>query len=189
MEQTIQEILDEMQCIFADAIGPNNRCEYMESINASGRDWHFGITAQQIIENKIPKKVIGCTGVAKLFCKLAKNRGLKAFVICTARFDDWIAAKQDNKKTIHNGHQLNAVEIDGVLRVLDAGRCRVHFIDTNLKPGSFIDALQTGTPDYILTAVISGDKFSHMNTYQKLSNLYHSGDMNNPEFTIIPESH
>ena len=187
-EQTIQEILNEIQKILAESVGSNDRREYMQSIGVHGRDWHFGLNAEQIIENKIPPRVIGCTGIAKLFCKLAADRGIHAFVICTARFDDWMAARADSTKTISNGHQLNAIEIDGKLRVFDAGRRRVHFIETTLTPGSFIDALQHGTPDYILTAVISGDEFSRMDTYQKLSNLYTSGDMNNPEFTIIPES-
>ena len=187
IEIKIQEILDEMQQMFKTAIGPKNRREYMDSIGVSGRDWHFGLTPEQIIKNKIPVNVIGCTGIAKLFCKLAKGKGLNSFVVCTARFDDWMAAKQDSQQKIRNGHQLNAIEIDGVLRVFDAGRRRVHFIETNLKPGTFIDALQRGTRDYILTAVIPDTEFLHMDTYQKLSNLYTSGDMNNPNFTIIPE--
>lgn len=186
-EIKIQEILDEMQQMFKTAIGPRNRREYMNSIGVSGRDWHFSLTPEQIISNKIPAQVIGCTGIAKLFCKLATDRELKVFVVCTAKFDDWMAAKQDNNKTINNGHQLNAVEIDGILRVFDAGRRRVHFIDTNLKPGSLIDALQKGTTDYLLTAVVPGKQFLHMDTYQKLCNLYTSGDMNNPNFTITPE--
>jgi len=188
MEQVIQEILDDIQKILAASEGPNNRREYMDSIGVSGRDWHFALTPEQIIKNKIPARVIGCTGIAKLFCKLAQERRLKFFVICTARFDDWMAAKQDNTRTINNGHQLNAIEIDGVLRVFDAGCRRVHFIDTSLKPGSFIDALQKGALDYILTAVLPGDEFLRMDTYKKLSNLYASGDMNNSEFTITPET-
>ncbi len=187
-EQTIQEILNEIQKILAESVGPNDRREYMQSIGASSRDWHFGLTPEQIISDKIPARVVGCTGIAKLCCKLAADRGIKAFVVCTAKYDDWMAARQDSNKTINNGHQLNAIEIDGVLRVFDAGCRRVHFIETSLKPGSFIDALQKGTQDYMLTAVVPGDEFLHMDTYQKLFNLYMSGDMNNPEFTITPES-
>ena len=130
-EIKIQEILDEMQQMFKTAIGPRNRREYMNSIGVSGRDWQVSLTPEQIISNKIPAQVIGCTGIAKLFCKLATDRELTVFVVCTAKFDDWMAAKQDNNKTINKGHQLNAVEIDGILRVFDAGRRRVHFIDTN----------------------------------------------------------
>ncbi|MBO4480764.1 MAG: hypothetical protein J5742_04055, partial [Alphaproteobacteria bacterium] len=44
-----------------------------------------------------------------------------------------------------------------------------------------------GKKDYIVTAVVPGDEFAKMNTYQQLSNLYSSGDMNNSEFTIKPQ--
>ena len=185
-EQIIQKILNEMQHIFANAVGPDNRREYMESIGVSGRDWHFGLTAEQIIENKIPARVIGCTGRAKVFCALAERKRIKANVVCTAVYDDWKDNKQGKNKTI-NGHQINAVKIGGKLKVFDAGRKKLKFIDTDLKPGSFIDAVDSGKLDYIVTAVVPGKEFLHMDTYQKRHNLYVSGDINNPEFTITPK--
>ena len=130
----------------------------------------------QIIEQKIPANVIGCTGIAKLFCYLANRANITAFVVCTAKYDDWAAVKNGENKII-NGHQINAVEIDGKLMVFDAGRKHLHFIDTDLTPGSFIDAMDNGNLDYMITAVVPGKDFLQMDTYQKLRNLYTSGDI------------
>lgn len=186
-EIKIQETLDEMQQMFKVAIGPRNRREYMNSIGVSGRDWHFGLTPEeQIIKNKIPANVIGCTGRAKLFCELAKRKGIKSYVVCTALYDDWKAVKQGEDKTI-NGHQINAVEIDGKMMVFDAGRKHLKFINTDLKPGSFIDAMDSGKLDYMISAIVPGDEFQHVDTYKKLRNLYTSGDIANDHFTIKPK--
>ena len=178
--------MNQMQEMFQNAVGPRNRREYMERHEVAGLDWRFGLTPEQIIEQKIPANVIGCTGRAKLFCKLAQERGLKVFVVCTAKYDDWAAVKKGENKTI-NGHQINAVEINGKLMVFDAGRRKLKFIDTNLKPGIFIDAMDNGNLDYMVSVVVPGDTFQHVNTHQKLRNLYTSGDMNNEKFTIKPK--
>ena len=84
--QEIQKILDKLHEILDSAVGPDNRREYMRKIGVTGRDWHFALTADEIIKNKIPKNVMGCTGCAKLFCKLAAgsekaNAGLKCFAV------------------------------------------------------------------------------------------------------------
>ena len=186
IESKIQEIMNQMQEMFQNAVGPRNRREYTEYHGITGLDWHFGLTPKQIIEQKIPANVIGCTGIAKLFCYLANRAHIKAFVVCTAKYDDWATVKNGENKTI-NGHQINAVEIDGKLMVFDAGRKHLHFIDTDLTPGSFIDARGSGNLDYMITAVVPGKDFLQMNTYQKLRNLYTSGDMNKNTFSIRPK--
>ena len=186
IESKIQEIMNQMQEMFQNAVGPRNRREYMERYEVAGLDWRFGLTPEQIIEQKIPANVIGCTGIAKLFCYLANRAHIKAFVVCTAKYDDWATVKNGENKTI-NGHQINAVEIDGKLMVFDAGRKHLHFIDTDLTSGSFIDARGSGNLDYMITAVVPGKDFLQMNTYQKLRNLYTSGDMNKNTFSIRPK--
>lgn len=65
----IQSILNKMHTMFDGAVGPNNRAEYMRMKNVSGIDWHFSLTAEDIINQKIPRRVAGCTGIAKVFCK------------------------------------------------------------------------------------------------------------------------
>ena len=84
MEEKIKSIMAQMHNIFHDAVGPRSRSDYMKSQGVSGRDWHFGLSAEDIIKDKIPANVIGCTGRAKLFCYLgfcvlryAKDRVLR----------------------------------------------------------------------------------------------------------------
>jgi len=186
MEEQIKSIIAQMHTMFHDAVGPRSRPDYMKEHGVSGRDWHFGLSADDIIKDKIPANVIGCTGRAKIFCKLAAEKGIKSFVVCTAKYDDW-KATHDGKANHMNGHQITAIEIDGKMRVFDPGRKDLAFIDTELKSGEFIDAIGSGKKDYIVTAVVPGDEFAKMNTYQQLSNLYSSGDMNNSAFTIKPQ--
>lgn len=186
MEEKIKSIMAQMHTIFRDAIGPRSRPDYMKEHQVSGRDWHFGLSADDIIKDKIPANVVGCTGRAKLFCKLAAEQGIKSFVVCTAKYNDW-QATHDGKANHMNGHQIIAVEIDGKMRVFDPGRKDLVFIDTELESGTFIDAIDSGKKEYIITAVVPGLEFAKMNTYQQLMNLYSSGDMNNSAFTIKPQ--
>lgn len=186
MEEKIKSIIAQMHTMFHDAVGPRSRPDYMKEHGVSGRNWHFGLSAEDIIKDKIPANVVGCTGRAKLFCYLAADKGIKSFVVCTAKYADW-KATHDGKANHMNGHQIIAVEFDGKMRVFDPGRKELVFIDTELKSGEFIDAMGSGKKDHIVTAVVPGDEFAKMNTYQQLSNLYSSGDMNNSEFTIKPQ--
>ena len=186
MEEKIKSIMVQMHTMFHDAIGPRTRPEYMKEYGISDRNWHFSLSAEDIIKDKNPANVVGCTGRAQLFCKLAADKGIKSFVVCTAKYADW-KATHDGKANHMNGHQIIAVEIDGEKRVFDPGRKELVFIDTELKSGEFIDAIGNGKKDYIVTAVVPGDEFAKMNTYQQLSNLYSSGDMNNSDFTIRPQ--
>jgi hypothetical protein len=187
MEEKIKSIMAQMHSMFHDAIGPRSRPDYMKEHGVSGIDWHFGLSADDIIKDKIPANVIGCTGRAKIFCKLAAEKGIKSFVVCTAKYNDWKAKHGGKANHIMNGHQIIAVEIDGKMRVFDPGRKDLMFIDTKLESGEFIDAIGSGKKEYIVTAVVPGDEFAKMNTYQQLSNLYSSGDMNNSAFTIKPQ--
>lgn len=120
-----------------------------------------------------------------MFCELAKKRGIKAFVVCTVKYDDWKAVKGGENRMM-NGHQINAVEIDGRLRIFDATKPVLKFIDTDLIIGSLIDALGKGKSDYMITAIVPGNEFQLVDTGRKLMNLYASSNMNISEFTITP---
>ncbi len=69
--EEIQKVLNDLDKILRSAVGPRNRREYMREIGVTDRNWHFSLTADEIIKNKIPAAVIGCFGIARLFCKLA----------------------------------------------------------------------------------------------------------------------
>ena len=185
---TIQKILTEIDDILRKAVGPRSRPDYMKAAGITDPDWHFSLTADDIIEQKIPANVIGCTGIAKLFCKLATGKGFKYQVVCTAYEPDWRKARKGEPRNI-GGHQLIAVEIDGKLRMFHPGRSKLEFIDANVVVGNTVDF---GFRDvhglYLITAIMAPEDFVKINTGQKLHNVYASGNMNNPEFTIVPVS-
>ncbi len=185
--EKIQSILDRMHEILHNAVGPRNRREYMMEHGITDRDWHFSLTADDIIKNKIPANVMGCTGRAKLFCKLAADAGLPCFAVRTAYEPDWNDARGGKEHTI-SGHQVIAVEIDGKLRMFDPGKQKLEFIDTDVVVGNLVDFGFRDMPGrYLITAIMSPEEYAKINTYQKLRNVYASGDMNNPEFTIVPK--
>ena len=186
MEKKIQKVLNDLHQILDQAVGPNNRAEYMREISVQGIHWHFSLSADDIINKKVPKRVIGCTGVAKLFCKIGTDAGLKCMAVCTAYEPDWRAVRHGDKRVV-SGHQVIAVEIDGRLRMFDPGRKELKFIDTDVTPGNLVDFK---FPDrkgmYLITAIMEPSDYAKIDSYQKLFNVYASGDMNNPKFTIIP---
>ncbi|MBR4806568.1 MAG: hypothetical protein IKZ64_01970 [Alphaproteobacteria bacterium] len=185
---TIQKILTDIDEILHKAVGSRSRPDYMKAAGITDPDWHFSLTADDIIEQKIPANVIGCTGIAKLFCKLAADTDLKYSVVCTAYEPDWRKARKGEPRNI-GGHQLIAVEIDGKMRMFHPGRSKLEFIDANVVVGNTVDF---GFRDvhglYLITAIMNPEDFVKINTGQKLHNIYASGNMNNPEFTIVPLS-
>ena len=186
MKEKIQKVLDDLHQILDQAVGPNSRAEYMREISVQGIDWHFSLSADDIINKKVPKRVIGCTGVAKLFCKLATDAGLKCMAVCTAYEPDWRAVR-DGDNRIVDGHQVIAVEIDGRLRVFDPGRKELKFIDTDVKIGNLVDFKFSDRKGmYLITAVMEPSDYAKIDSYQKLFNVYASGDINNPKFVIKP---
>jgi hypothetical protein len=186
--EQIQKVLDELHKILSSAVGPHDRREYMREIGTIGRDWHFSLTADEIIKNKIPANVMGCTGRAKVFCKLATDAGLKYVAVCTAYEPDWKDARDGKEHTI-SGHQVIAVEVDGKLRMFDPGKPKLEFINTDVVVGNLVDFGFRDVPGrYLITAIMRPDEYNKINTYQKLRNVYASGDMNNPKFTIVPRS-
>ena len=114
-KENTKVLLNDLHQILDQAVGPNNHAEYMREISVQGIHWHFSLSADDIINKKVPKRVIGCTGVAKLFCKLATDAGLKCMAVCTAYEPDWRAVRHGDKRVVI------AVEIDGRLRMFDPG--------------------------------------------------------------------
>ncbi|MBO7509265.1 MAG: hypothetical protein J6T57_03260 [Alphaproteobacteria bacterium] len=183
--EQIQQILDEIDKILRSAVGARDRREYMREIGVVDRNWHFALTADEIINKKIPACVIGCTGIAKLFCKFAMNAGLEFWVVCNAYYPDWCAARAGGEKSI-SGHQAIAVKIDGRLRMFHPGRSKLEFVDTDVVVGNLVDfGFCDVSGRYLITAILAPTEFIKIDTYQKLHNVYASGDMSNPEFAIV----
>lgn len=186
LESQIQAIIDKMHVIFHNASGANDRTEYMRDNNIAGDiNWSFSLSADDIINQKIPPRVAGCTGRAKLFCHLAAAVGLPCYVVATADYQDWLRA-ESGRPNIINGHQIIAVDMDGSLRAFSPGREKLEWISGDVIPGRFINAVRN-KPKNLITAVVPGDDFAQCDTYQKLRNLYTSGSMNCSDFTITPD--
>jgi len=181
----IQLTLDEMNEMFRHAIEPRNRMEYYKYIKASDVNYFLQFSADEIESNKVPASVAGCTGIVKLFCKLARGYKLDCSVVCMARYDSWKNSKNGISGVI-SGHQVISVNIDGKDYVFDPVHSKLAFIDCDLKPGSFCDVMDKGNLNYMVTAVIPRDKIESINCYGRLHNLYASGNINNPNFTIKP---
>ena len=160
--------------MFDKAIGPNNRSEYMRQHNVSGIDWHFSLSADDIIEQRVPRAVAGCTGISKVFSKLATEAGLKHVILTTARIADLNGAEQDRKdgkkERIINGHQIIAVyDENGKLRAFD----QLGYIKSEIKVGNIINFHFGGeVVPHRITAILTPQEFSRVNTYKKLRDLY-----------------
>ena len=97
-DDKIQSLLDKMHTMFNGAVGPNNRAEYMRQHNVSGIDWHFSLSADDIINQKIPRMVAGCTGIAKVFCKYATDASMAIkLLLCMMQGGGCVPLTQDRK--------------------------------------------------------------------------------------------
>ena len=177
-DNLIQSLLDKMHAIFDRAAGPNNRAEYMRQHNVSGIDWHFSLSADDIIEQRVPRAVAGCTGISKVFSKLATETGLKHVVLTTARIADLNSAEQDRKdgkkERVISGHQIIAVyDANGNLHAFDPGLKDLKYIKSEIKVGNIINFLFGGeVVPHRITAILTPQEFSKVNTYKKLRDLY-----------------
>lgn len=59
-DDKIQSVLNKIHAMFDGAIGPNNRAEYMRAHNISEKDWSFSLSADDIINQKIPRAFAVC---------------------------------------------------------------------------------------------------------------------------------
>ena len=180
-DELIQSLLDKMHAMFDKAIGPNNRSEYMRQHNVSGIDWHFSLSADDIINQKIPRAVAGCTGISKVFSKLATEAGLKHVVLTTAREENLKGAEQDRKsgkkERIISGHQIIAVyDENGKLRAFDPGLKELKYIKSDIQVGNIIKFRFGGEIiPHTITAILTPQEFAKVNTYKKLRDLYICG--------------
>ena len=179
-DDQIQSILNKMQAMFNGAVGPNNRTEYMRMKNVSGIDWHFSLTAEDIINQKIPRMVAGCTGIAKVFCKYATDAGLNFFVLTTARVADLAGAADDhaagNAERIINGHQIIAVrDENGKLRAFDPGLQELRYRKSDIYVGRILKLHFGDVIPHVITAILTPAEYNKIDTYKKLRDVYVNG--------------
>ena len=179
----LQSILNDMHAILSSAVGPNDRRAYMRAHNIHGDiNWSFSLTPTDIIRDRIPSNVIGCTGRAKLFCHLATERDVSCDVVSMAAIPDWQreyhaahGITPNISRVVINGHQMIAVDTPDGPRMFDPARHRVTFLTTPPRIGGIIDI---GAPDeYLIRAIVPGDKFIPLSSYWELDALYRHGDI------------
>lgn len=148
-----------------------DRQEYKQKYNLE-RNFNFTLTAKEIINGKVPVKVIGCTGLAKLFSYYANEIGLNCEVVFTANKND---LKNNNSQI--NGHQLISVKLEnGKDVVFDPQEPELKEIDiTNFS--------HAGTP-HIFVAKQSGKDIEKVNSYEALEKIYLDGYKNKFKFEV-----
>lgn len=187
LEPTIQSVIRQMRAVFRRATGPRLRIAYWRANNIAARDeWLYRMSADEIIENAIPARVAGRIGQAKVFCKFAAAAGLDCYVVCMADYYDWMDASRGADTKI-SGRVLMATMVGGRLCAFDPF-CgpRPLWYDCAVRPGNFVKALRFRLP-YLICAIVPAADFANCDTYQKMRNLYASGDMNNSTFLIRPD--
>ena len=120
---TLQKASDEYDFLWTKgAAKPVDRDKYFASHpEISDRlDFSFSLSADDIIEQKIPMQVMGCTGVAKLFEKYAEEEHLDSFAVYTATIKG-LEDKKQGKEDPVDGHQIIAVQFSDGVRIFDPG--------------------------------------------------------------------
>lgn len=187
LEHQIQSVIQDTRQIFRAATGPRLRIAYWRANNIHARhEWLYCMSAEDIIENAIPARVAGRVGQAKVFCKMAAARGLDCYVVCSADYYDWLDAAHGDDRGIR-GRVMMAVRDNGRMRIFDPF-CgpRPVWYDCATRPGNFIQPLRYQLP-YLICAIVPRDEFLQCDSYEKMRNLYASGDMSCSEFKIKPE--
>ncbi len=137
------------------------REEYKNKHNLP-KDFNFSLSAEDIIKDEIPYKVIGCTGLAKLFVYYAKQIGLECSIVFTAKVEDLM-----NKKRI-DGHQLISVKFENKEEIIFDPQ------ESSLKPILFDNNgmyIHNNTP-HIITAKQDGEKINLIKSYDDLEQIY-----------------
>ena len=155
--------------------------------------------AEDLLDKKVGRGTIGCTGTAKLFCALAQKAGLNCSVVLTTDYNSWNDAKNDPDKVI-SGHQLIAVEMSDGMHIFDPGYKQENVTYgpgyVEQRPTTFKDLGSAEVGDFIdmprmknhfVTAILTPEEFNKVDSYDKLGNLYKSGDMNDSSFKIEPK--
>lgn len=182
--QNLEETLVEFHKLFENSHGPRNLREYAKAHNmnmAQAEEWKFALTVPEIIQEKIPADVIGCSARADVFSSLLRSRMVPHKIVLTARKDHLMSAQnaiaQGQKPNLIHGHQIIAVEIDGKLRMFDPSKKALEFIDAIVEPRRTFQYNTEGLPgDYIITNVMS---------WQDHEKIKHSDDLQQAYIQIL----
>ena len=167
--QKIHYVLDKIKQFKVDTENSPNanldRLEYRQKYNLE-KNFNFVLTANDIIDGKVPVKVIGCTGLAKLFSYYANEIGLDCEVVFTANEKDL-----KNKSPQINGYQLISIKLENGKEVVFDPQ------NPELKEINLANFSHAGTP-HIFVAKQSGKDIEKVNSYEALEKIYLDGYKN-----------
>ena len=167
--QKIHYVLDKIKQFKVDTKnspdGNLDRQEYRQKYNLE-RNFNFTLTAKDIIDGKVPVKVIGCTGLAKLFAYYANEIDLDCEVVFTANENDL-----KNKSSQINGHQLISVKLENGKEVVFDPQ------EPELKEINLANFSHAGIP-HIFVAKQLGKDIEQVNSYEALEKIYLDGYKN-----------
>lgn len=120
-------------------------------------DVHFALTADEIIDRRVPGRVCTCGGVAKVFCKYAIEAGLDCVEVQTVNVVDMKTGELDG------GHQIMAVELGGKLVAFDPGDKVFKPLDeqAEIKVGNWIQSVRSADEKYLIINIVSPQQ--HLN--------------------------
>jgi len=139
--------------------------------NADRNNYHFSLSAQDIIDKQISPRVAACSGHAKLFAYLAAKHGLDCRIIMTADLQEYAANKD---KYLISGHQIVGVRgTNGELVAFDPQYYPFRQLAdrTEIKVGNWVQSVEHENK-YKITAILTPDEFSKVNSYSATENLY-----------------
>ena len=176
--QKLEETHAEFHKIFQNAVGPRNLRDYAAAKGMTmhkAEDWKFSLTANDIINEKLPANVVGCSGRAAVFSHLLQQKLVPHKIILTAVVNDLNRAyndvQQGNKPSLINGHQIIAIEIDGHLRMFDPGDKKLALIDGDVFVGRNFK-YNFSDDNYVITNIMSPREYEMIDTPGKLQSTY-----------------
>ncbi len=162
----IEKVLIRMRNIFRKAIGVRRRGDWLRANGVCVSDWIYSVTAEDVINKKIPSRVAGEFARAKLFCKIAAEVGLDCYVVCTANTDDL----KNNARFI-NGFPLIAININDELHAFNPAHWPLRFIPGHVAVGECIRSVRHWMPCQIC-AIVPRDDFMKITSYNEMHKIY-----------------
>ena len=137
-------------------------------------NYNFSLSADDIIKNKIPYKIAGCTGRAKMFSALAQKYGLQDFYIIPTVRTDAIGIKGKGQIP---GHQLVAVKLSSGLVLIDPGKGKSFEkakVNGKCAENEHIDSMGTGKSDHTIAKILTPEEYATIDSYEKMKQVYYS---------------
>lgn len=177
-EVKLKAIFFKLNKIAHDAVGPRDLKEYAAQHNMDLRqaqNWKFALRADDIIEQKLHPNVIGCTGRARVFSKLATAKGLEHKIILTARADMlprlYDAKLRGEKLPNTNGHQVVGVTVDSKMRMFDPAARNMAPVEGDVFIGRRLK-FDFSADEYIIVNILSPDEYDKIASHEDLMNAY-----------------